>query len=580
MDRTEERAVDEEWERRRLEIVRSTGLVHLTADTTAEIKAREENKEFDRLTSFACRVIHVPVATIKLIDKDFDWYQSITCLKEGFTIPQTLPRSHHCSRCIEEDAPLVIVAGGGTLKFPYAFYASTPIIVDEVKVGTVSILDVVPHPVFSIKEQSILRDIGNLASNAVAQRRIAFLKVKEQRTSLLAGMTHNLRTPLNTMMLAMDVMSAQVTALESSKQERILPDLANIKIKLKVISSIVESSLMMGKIFVQNSDAEGRQQTSFVLDQVISQIQALLFVSKECVRVQWDIDTSIKEGTMVTSHQDVFMFTILSTVSHFFTAWEKVLIRISMSKRWLPFGTFSQVGAFRKNISQKMEALNVDIGLMGPLFEETAEHRDRYRKILSPASQMLSEIGGYSLEAPPEANFDKKFRFTLPCSTCSNEAQIPSNASVTSAQNGTDPIPIPSPRRDTKLSNGTSASSKSVSVLVVDDSAPIQKVMSKWLHMQGCTVEVASNGKIAFEKLREGSFELMFLDFLMPVMGGVELMKLIFESKTKLESVFIVGMSATATPDELNECFEHGMHFFCKKVIDKVTAVKSSPNFH
>ena len=565
MDKKENQA-DEEWERRRLEIVRSTGLVQLTSADNIEVKAYEENKEFDRLTSFACRAIHVPVATIKLIDTDFDWYQSITCLIEGFTIPRMLPRSHHCSRCIEEDAPLIIIADGETLRLPYAFYASTPLIVDEVKIGTVSILDTVPHEVFSTREQSILRDIGNLVSHAVAQRRIAYLKVKEQRTSLLAGMTHNLRTPLNTMTLAVDVMSAQVCSLESQKHERILPELVNMQLKLKLISSIVESSLMMGKIFVQNSDSEGRQQSCFVLHQVISQIQALLFVSKECVRVQWDVDPAIQDSTTVTSYPDVFMFTILSTVSHFFTAWEKVLIRISMSKRWLPFGTFTQVGAFRKNVSEKMEALNVDIDLKGPLFEETAESRDRYRKIISPASQMLSEIGGYSLEAPPEPNLDKKFRFLMPCSAHSNEAQKPSDVSVSSQQHDASPIPLPSPRRDTKIVNGSSPSTKSISVLVVDDSSPIQKVMSKWLHMQGCSVEVASNGKVAFEKLREGSFELMFLDFLMPVMGGVELMKLIFDSKTKQESLFIVGMSATATPDELNECFEHGMHFFCNKV--------------
>ena len=52
-------------------------------------------------------------------------------------------------------------------------------------------------------------------------------------------------------------------------------------------------------------------------------------------------------------------------------------------------------------------------------------------------------------------------------------------------------------------------------VLLVEDSIAIQKVMRRWLESNGCIVTTAENGKVGLALLKEQSFDITFMDFLM-----------------------------------------------------------------
>ena len=56
---------------------------------------------------------------------------------------------------------------------------------------------------------------------------------------------------------------------------------------------------------------------------------------------------------------------------------------------------------------------------------------------------------------------------------------------------------------------------KGLSVLLVEDAIPQQKMMGKWLNGQGYRVTIASNGKIGLELLKTHQFDVCFMDFLM-----------------------------------------------------------------
>ncbi|HMU43103.1 MAG TPA: sigma-54 dependent transcriptional regulator [Ignavibacteriaceae bacterium] len=62
-------------------------------------------------------------------------------------------------------------------------------------------------------------------------------------------------------------------------------------------------------------------------------------------------------------------------------------------------------------------------------------------------------------------------------------------------------------------------------ILVVDDEEIIRESLSYILKKEGFYVEEAANGKIALDKFRENSFDLVITDLEMPVMKGVELME-------------------------------------------------------
>jgi CheY-like chemotaxis protein len=115
-------------------------------------------------------------------------------------------------------------------------------------------------------------------------------------------------------------------------------------------------------------------------------------------------------------------------------------------------------------------------------------------------------------------------------------------------------------------------------VLVVEDTIPVQKLLTRWLQNQDCHVTCASNGKVGLELLTSQAFDIAFVDFLMPVMLGITTMKL-FQAwlgdhpaekdvlARENASVLIVGMSATALESEQEEAFNYGMHFFCPKPV-------------
>ena len=62
-------------------------------------------------------------------------------------------------------------------------------------------------------------------------------------------------------------------------------------------------------------------------------------------------------------------------------------------------------------------------------------------------------------------------------------------------------------------------------LLVVDDSKVNRILLARGLEQDGHKVEVAENGRLALEKLRAGSFDLVLLDIEMPEMNGYEVLE-------------------------------------------------------
>ena len=58
------------------------------------------------------------------------------------------------------------------------------------------------------------------------------------------------------------------------------------------------------------------------------------------------------------------------------------------------------------------------------------------------------------------------------------------------------------------------------SILLVEDSVPIQKLMAGILKKNQCEVDVAENGQIGLSKLEKSTYDIVMVDFEMPVMTG------------------------------------------------------------
>jgi PAS domain S-box-containing protein len=103
-------------------------------------------------------------------------------------------------------------------------------------------------------------------------------------------------------------------------------------------------------------------------------------------------------------------------------------------------------------------------------------------------------------------------------------------------------------------------------ILVVEDVALNQLLMKTLLQEAGFELDIASNGKIAIEKLSEKSFDLVLMDLQMPEMNGFAATEHI-RKKMKLD-IPIIALTADVTTVDLQRCKELGMNDYVSKPID------------
>ena len=80
-------------------------------------------------------------------------------------------------------------------------------------------------------------------------------------------------------------------------------------------------------------------------------------------------------------------------------------------------------------------------------------------------------------------------------------------------------------------------------ILIVDDEEDLRDILKYLFKKMGIIVDVAENGKEAYLKHKENSYDLILTDIVMPVMGGINLLKKIRgeEKLKKTRVIFISG---------------------------------------
>jgi DNA-binding response OmpR family regulator len=87
------------------------------------------------------------------------------------------------------------------------------------------------------------------------------------------------------------------------------------------------------------------------------------------------------------------------------------------------------------------------------------------------------------------------------------------------------------------------SSGETVRVLVVEDEPVISRVCLQTLRGEGFKVDIAANGSLAQDMLREKEYDLVIIDIRTPVMNGKQLYQSILESNPEVVSgvIFTTG---------------------------------------
>ena len=106
----------------------------------------------------------------------------------------------------------------------------------------------------------------------------------------------------------------------------------------------------------------------------------------------------------------------------------------------------------------------------------------------------------------------------------------------------------------------------SARVLVVDDDDPIRNMVMRLLQFSGAELEVegSEDGPSALEKLAEADYQLLLIDYTMPAMSGVEVIKTLRQS-TRNHDIPVIMLTARSENHHLIESLEGGASFFLAK---------------
>ena len=108
---------------------------------------------------------------------------------------------------------------------------------------------------------------------------------------------------------------------------------------------------------------------------------------------------------------------------------------------------------------------------------------------------------------------------------------------------------------------------KNIKVLVVEDIALNQLLMKTLLDEFGFDRDIAENGKIAIEKLKEKDYDIILMDLQMPEMNGFEATEYI--RKTMNSKIPIIALTADVTTVDLAKCKAVGMNDYLAKPVDE-----------
>jgi two-component system chemotaxis response regulator CheY len=105
----------------------------------------------------------------------------------------------------------------------------------------------------------------------------------------------------------------------------------------------------------------------------------------------------------------------------------------------------------------------------------------------------------------------------------------------------------------------------SLKILIIDDFATMRKILSKILKEIGFTnISGAANGKSALEKLKNEKFDLVFCDWNMPGMLGIDVLKAI-RTDDELKDLPFVMVTAEAMKSNIIQAVKAGVTSYIEK---------------
>ena len=120
---------------------------------------------------------------------------------------------------------------------------------------------------------------------------------------------------------------------------------------------------------------------------------------------------------------------------------------------------------------------------------------------------------------------------------------------------------------DARNAVASTEASPRLRILIAEDNPGNLILMRKLIKSIGSNADFANNGREAVEAVRQHTYDLILMDVQMPELDGIEATRQIRQFQPDRQRLQIIALTANATEEDRQACFEAGMNGFITKPV-------------
>ena len=365
----------------------------------------------------------------------------------------------------------------------------------------------------------------------------------DAKTEFLSNMSHDIRTPIN------GIMGMTAIALKEDNPQKTIDCLKKIQGASNHLMSLINDILDMsrierGKIEITNSNLN------------------IIRIVEECVSIVYgemdDRNLEINVNVDEVIHSELFgddlhlkqvLINIIGNAVKFTPDHGKIWIRIRETGHD-SIKSFFQIEIEDNGIGMKKEFIK---DIFKPFSQEASTSRTKYQGtgLGMAITKNIIELMDGSIEVESEYQKGTKFTVYLPF--------------------------LINSRYQERILEKQEKNISGISILLVDDNELNLEVAKELLEAEGAKVTTVWNGKEAldtFEREREGTFDVIIMDIMMPIMDGLEATRRIRQLEKKdAQHIPIIAMTANAFREDIQKSLDAGMNEHISKPVDIDTII-------
>lgn len=358
----------------------------------------------------------------------------------------------------------------------------------------------------------------------------------KSKANFLATMSHEIRTPLNGILGMSTLLEEEKLSIEGRRNLNIMKNSGDSLLSL--INDILDfSKIEANKLILE--------EVPFCLQDTINELISLLYfkAKEKNIIVHIEIDSNLPKYILADITRFRQVFTNLYGNAIKFTKEGSITIKVTgkeLSKEKYLF-----------QIDVQDTGIGIPIHVIGNLFKSFSQvDASTTRKYggtglgLAICKGICEAMGG-KIWVESEINKGSTFSFTF-CATIIDKQSIYN--------------------LESKNSYDTSFAQKyPLKILVADDHSTNQILARKYLEKLGYSPDIVASGIEVINAVNLKSYDVIFMDGHMPEMDGFEATKKIHSLFGKEKSPWIIALTASATTDDRQKCFDYGMNDFVSK---------------